>query len=175
MTSSACWSDVFGTVQPVVSFFAQAEELGCEMAKDDRVLTPDLCHAQCYEDLGRFQNAHREQLERTDEFTQVWQERLFAMAEEEAKPWGLRMDDSMASWDVWYHEIVVPLKNLMWEAWEDRWNLPALYATASHTTEVAEVIPSGRFQAVYRYLSLLSQFKASPVAEEEEIEAPLWQ
>lgn len=151
----------------------QAEELGCQMAKDDGVLKPDLSHARCYEDYGRFQNAHREQLERSDDFVHVWQERLFAMAEEEAKPWGLRMDDSMQSWDIWYHQIVVPLKNLMWEAWENRCNLPKLYAAARPATEVVEMIPSSPLWAIHRYLSLLSQIEADPVADETD--AALWQ
>ena len=173
----------------------QAEELGCEMAKDDGALKPDLNHARCHEDYGRFQNAHREQLERTDEFIQVWQERLFTIAEEEAKPWGLRMDDSIQSWDVWYHQIVVPLKNLLWEAWEDHCNLPTLYAKARPKTESVEtagdrgmspraaasrpktegveMIPSSPLWAVHRYLSLLDQIEASTLADETD--AALWQ
>jgi hypothetical protein len=151
--------------------FDQASELGCEMAKDDQVLKPDLRHAHRYEGYSRFRNAHREEWERKDVF-EAWQDRLFALAEREGERLGLRMDDSMASWDVWYHRIVAPLKEALWEAWEHSWDLAALYAEANPTGKVAEVVPSGPLDAIHRYLSLLGRSETPPLADE--IDAAIW-
>lgn len=98
-------------------------------------------------------------------FVRVWLERLFAIAEKEAKRLGLRVDDSMGAWDIWYNQVVVPMKNLMWETWEHSWDLPARYAEASHP-EAAELNLSPALQVAQAYSSLLSELKVHPAADE---------
>ncbi len=64
------------------------------------------------------------------------------MAEKEGNNQGLRMDDSMASWDVWYNRIVIPMKALLWEAWEHSCNLQSRYAEATHPIAAQDDSPS---------------------------------
>lgn len=151
-------------IRPSQRALCQAAELGCEMARRDRFVKPDLGRAGCYDDYQRFRNAHRERWERTDVFVRIWLERLFAMAEKEGKRLGLRIDDSMDSWDVWYNRVVMPMKNLLWEAWEHSWDLPARYAETSHP-EAAELVPASTSQVLEVYSALLSELRPHPVAE----------
>jgi hypothetical protein len=97
------------------------------MARKVPSCCPDLRAAGSYETYTRYSQATRDRLEHNEEFSQVWLERLFRIAEKEGKHAGLRMDDSMASWDSWYNNLVVPLKGVFWLAWEQTWQLPLHY------------------------------------------------
>lgn len=152
-------------LRPSQKALRQAAELGCEMARSERRLKPDIGRAHSYETYHQFRNAHREQLERSDVFVRVWLERLFALADKEGRRLGLRVDDSMDSWDLWYNQVVVPMKNLAWETWEHSWDLPARYAEASHP-EAAELNLSPAVQVLHAYSSLLNELKPHPVADE---------
>lgn len=133
-----------------------AAELGCEMAKNDDFFRPDVSLASRYEDYRGFRNAHREQWERTDHFVHIWLERLFSLAEKEGKRLGLRMDDSMASWDIWYNQIVMPMKSVLWETWEHNCELPARYAEVAHPIVAEDTPPSPVLQLAAVYAAQLA-------------------
>lgn len=143
-------------ITPSPDALRQAAELGCKMANSEDFFQPDLRQATRYEDYRRFRNAHREQWERTDRFISVWLDRLFTLAEKEGKRLGLRMDDSMASWDTWYNRIVVPLKNTLWEAWERSCELPARYAETAHPIVAQNDPPSPVLQLAQVYATQLA-------------------
>jgi hypothetical protein len=129
------------SVKPSHSALRRAAELGCDMARHDSFFRPDVSRASRYDDYWRFRNAHREQWEQTDRFVRVWLDKLFVIAEKERKRLGLRMDDSIAAWDAWYNQLVMPMKRLLWEAWEQSCDLPARYAEAAHPIAAAEDMP----------------------------------
>lgn len=145
------------SVKPSQTALRRAAELGCEMAKTDRVFRADVSRASHYDDYRRFRNAHREQWERTDRFVRVWLEPLLVLAEKEGKHLGLRMDDSMASWDVWYNRIVMPMKNVFWEAWELNCGLSARYAEAAHPLAAEDDPPSPVLRIAEVYASQLAE------------------
>lgn len=124
-------------IKPSAWAMKRAAQLGVMMARRDRHFRPYMVAASRFDGYVRFRNGHRELLERSDRFLR-WQERLFSLSEKEGKRLGLRMDDSMASWDAWYSRVVVPLKNRFWEAWEERWRLPSRFAESCHP-EVADL------------------------------------
>jgi hypothetical protein len=135
--------DRITSIKPSKGALRRAAELGCDMARRDRCFKPDLSRAGRFDSYRRFRNAHREQLERSDAFVRRWQDPLFVLADKEARRLGLRVDDSMASWETWYNCLVVPLKNLLWEAWEHSYQLPDRFDEATHAqrAELADAEP----------------------------------
>ena len=105
--------------------------LGNQMARREPRLTPDLTNSSRFGDFNQFRTAHRDKLEQSELFRK-WQERLFNIAEREGRHFGLRVDDSMTAWDVWYHQIVLPMRKEMWTAWEAWHDMPdKFHATAA--------------------------------------------
>ena len=152
------------SVKPSHTALRKAAELGCEMAKTDHFFRPDVTRASRYDDYRRFRNAHREQWERSDHFVRVWMERLIVIADKEGRNQGLRMDDSMASWDVWYNRIVIPMKSLLWEAWEHSCELPSRYAEAAHPIVAQDAPPSPVLRLAEVYAAQLrAKWDQSPV------------
>lgn len=107
-----------------------ASILGNQMARRESRLVPDLSSASRFGDFSHFRTAHREKLEGSDIFRK-WQERLFNIAEREGRHFGLRLDDSMTAWDIWYNHVVQPLRIEMWTSWEGWHDLPELYNAAA--------------------------------------------
>lgn len=104
--------------------------LGNQMARRELRLSPDLSNASRFADFSQFRTAHREKLEHSDVF-RVWQERLYNIAEREGRRFALRLDDSMTAWDIWYSQIVQPMRREMWTAWEACHDLPDKYHAAA--------------------------------------------
>lgn len=144
------------SVKPSHSALRKAAELGNEMARTDHFFKPDVTRASRYDDYRRFRNAHREQWERTDHFVRVWMDRLIVLAEKEGKSQGLRMDDSMASWDVWYNRIVTPMKALLWETWEHSCELQSRYTEAAHPIAAEDDPPSPVLRLAEMYAEQLA-------------------
>lgn len=130
---------VIGHIAPSQAALRRAAELGREMARHKTGCRPETSSAYHYENYLRFRNAQRDLMEHNEAFSQRWLEKLFAVADREGRAAGLRMDDSMASWDIWYNKLVVPLKEVFWRAWEQACDLPGRYAEARHLAcDVAE-------------------------------------
>jgi len=117
-------------LSPSRTAIKRAAELGQEMARKERHCRPNMAMAEHYETYLRYRNAQREIMENSDVFAQRWVERLLTIADKDGRAHGLRMDDSMASWDIWYNKLVLPLKEVFWLAWEQTWKLPEHYAEA---------------------------------------------
>lgn len=107
-----------------------AAMLGNQMARREPRLAPNLSNASRFGDFSQFRTAHRDKLEQSDLFRK-WQERLFNIAEREGRHFGLRVDDSMTAWDIWYHQIVQPMRKEMWTAWEAWHDMPDKFHTAA--------------------------------------------
>lgn len=107
-----------------------AAMLGNQMARREPRLIPDLSSASRFADFSQFRTAHRDRLEQNELFRK-WQERLFNIAEREGRHFALRVDDSMTAWDIWYHQIVLPMRKEMWTAWEAWHDMPGKFHTAA--------------------------------------------
>ena len=107
-----------------------ASMLGNQMARRESRLAPDLRNASRFGDFSQFRIAHRDKLERSDIF-RTWQEKLFNLAEREGRRFGLRLDDSMTAWDIWYNQVVQPLRKEMWTSWEAWHDMPERYHAAA--------------------------------------------
>ena len=99
------------------------------MARRESRLAPYLSNASQYGDYSQFRVTHRERMEQSEIF-RVWQERLFNLAEREGRRFGLRLDDSMTAWDIWYNQVVQPMRREMWTSWEAWHDMPERYHTA---------------------------------------------
>lgn len=113
---------------------SKARELGVEMANADPIIRPWLAQACRYDDYQRFRLAHRARWEQTDQFERRWQDRIFKLSERESPSDSHSNCDSIDQWQNWYHLIVCPIKNLMWDAWESAVHLQKLYEDARAKT-----------------------------------------
>ena len=107
----------------------KARRLGVEMATDPAI-RPNVVNVEQYEGYFRFRLAHRAQLEQGARFERYYQERIFELADQEGRTRRRVQADSMSTWDRWYHELVHPIKCLVWQEWEARVNLEARYLDA---------------------------------------------
>ncbi len=143
------------------------------MARREPRLTPDLRNASRFGDFSQFRTAHRDNLEQNDLFRR-WQERLFNIAEREGRHFGLRVDDSMTAWDVWYHQIVQPMRKEMWTAWEAWHNLPEKFHTAAaQQRQRQEVVPCLHVAAAADTTHLMDVGSEAPSVSPTVAHAPL--
>lgn len=111
------------------STLSKARDLGNDMVRDP-VIRPHLkCVAQ-YQSYHRFRIAHRAHWEQSTRFERYYQERLFALADKESGQGLSEACDSINNWDVWYHQVVHPIKTVLWETWERAVNLERRYFEA---------------------------------------------
>lgn len=99
------------------------------MARDS-VIKPRLHDVAQYSGYFRFRIAHRAFWEQSAHFEHHYQERIFALADREAKTHAAGGQDSMLNWDLWYHTIVHPIKTVAWQTWEQSINLESRYLEA---------------------------------------------
>lgn len=137
------------SIAPSPAAIRLAIKLGGEMAARDAEVRPDLSNASRYANYLRFRDAHREKWEHSDHFIETWQERLSDVADNEGRRLGLRQDDAMQAWETVYNDLMVPLRNLFWEEWERRQELPARFAQAGRLRPRAKPqTMTPRFEAV---------------------------
>lgn len=100
------------------------------MARQDTAIQPRMVEAGQYERYTGFRIAHRAYWEQDAHFEQAYQERLLRIADKESRRHGLSELDSIANWDLQYNQILQPLKDALWNAWEQHVALEHRYYSA---------------------------------------------
>ena len=108
---------------------AKARLIGEAMARDP-LIKPRLHDVLQYSGYFRFRVAHRAFWEHSIRFELTYQEGIFQLADREAKCRGAISSDSMLNWDVWYNNVVHPIKTVVWQTWEKSVNLENRYLEA---------------------------------------------
>lgn len=106
----------------------RARQLGSQMLRDPAI-RPHLHQTHQYEDYAHFRLAHRALWEQSSAF-EPYQEKLYAIADRELSDANPSGGNSVANWDYWYSRIMGPIKDAMWEVWEDGVKLEELYVEA---------------------------------------------
>ena len=122
----------------------KAKALGIEMAHTDAIIAPRLKDAGRYDDYIHFRTAHRTYWEQSDRYTTFWQQRIFRLCEREAECGGLPDCANVFNLALWHNRLLNPLKDAMWESWEDACELARLYEQARANLRVDQPLQPGQ-------------------------------
>ncbi len=111
----------------------RARNLGDEMARDP-LIRPHVVEVLQYENYYRFRLSHRAYWEQSSRWEKHYQDRIFAIADKECAKYHWNNYDNIGNWDVWYNRLVQPIKNSLWETWEEAFKLEARYFEALLST-----------------------------------------
>ena len=113
------------SLKPSSYMLQKAWKFGQKMAMTDRRIKPVLFDAHEYSSYVLFLQIHRHRLEQSHAF-RPWDDKLQFMIEREANSHDIGLDHS-GTWDDFYNQVALPIRNSFWYGWELVYRLEDLY------------------------------------------------
>lgn len=112
----------------------KARKLARKAAREDHWLSPsDNAIEEYNADYGDFEQQHRDEWEQTTHFQVLYIEALCEISEADAEKQGV---DRIKSWDLWYNNFQLEVKEAFWDEWEEKVKLYEFWEENVKTAKV---------------------------------------